>query len=76
MSGAKLGNNAAKVPFGCNNDRPGGASLLATSLDPNELQFAVENGNRQTRRLALQKLARMRCPGTQHSRSGQIGSAP
>lgn len=59
MSGAGMGTNAVKTPYGGNNDRPGGASELATSRDPETLQFAIATGNRQTRRLALQKLARL-----------------
>ncbi len=59
MSGAGLGTNAVKVPFGSNNDRPGGASVLATSRDIDTLQFAIVTGNRQTRRLARQNLARI-----------------
>jgi hypothetical protein len=59
MSGARVGTNVAKVPYGGNNDRPGGASVVATSLDVEVLQFAIAAGNRQTRRLARQNLARL-----------------
>ena len=59
MSSAATGTNAAKTPYGCNNDRPGGASELATSHDPEVLKFAIATGNRQTRRLALKKLTRL-----------------
>ena len=59
MSCAGLGGNPARVPFKGNNDRPGGASELATSRDIEELRFAVATGNRQTRRLAVQTLARL-----------------
>ncbi len=59
MSGASVGTNPAKVPFSGNNDRPGGASVLGRSHDPEVLRFAIATGNRQTRRLARQTLARM-----------------
>ena len=59
MSGVGVGSNPAKAPFGGNNDRPGGASVLATSRDADELRFSVATGNRQTRRLALKNLARL-----------------
>ncbi len=59
MSGASVGTNAAKVPYSGNNDRPGGASVLGQSQDPEVLRFAIATGNRQTRRLARQTLARM-----------------
>ena len=52
MSGAGLGTNAAKVPYSGNNTRPGGASPMAESTDPETLRFAMATGNRQTRRLA------------------------
>jgi hypothetical protein len=72
MSGAKMGGNCTKMPFAANNDRPSGASTLATSLDVNELQFAVATGNRQTKRLALRQLGRLR---RLSSRLGQTGGA-
>lgn len=56
MSGAGLGTNAAKVPNGGNNTRPGGASPIAESADPETLRFAIATGNRQTRRLARKNL--------------------
>jgi hypothetical protein len=59
MSGASVGANPAKVPYGGNNDRPGGASDLGQSNDPEVLRFAIATGNRQTRRLARQTLARI-----------------
>ena len=59
MSGASVGRNPAKTGFGSNNDRPGGASVQATSRNPDELQFAIVTGNRQTRRLALKNLVRL-----------------
>ena len=59
MSGAGLGTNGLTMPFGGNNDRPGGASELATSRDIGALQFAIATGNRQTRRLASKNLARV-----------------
>ena len=59
MSAAGVGRNPAKVPFSGNNDRPGGASDVATSLDPGALRFAIATGNRQTKRLALKNLARL-----------------
>ena len=59
MSGASLGGNPVKVRYLGNNDRPGGASLLGKSLDIDELRFAITYGNRQTRRLAMQTLARL-----------------
>ena len=59
MSGASLGTNAAKTPYSGNNDRPSGASVLATSRDIDALRFAIATGNRQTRRLAVQTLARL-----------------
>ncbi|WP_139313449.1 hypothetical protein [Rhodoferax antarcticus] len=49
----------AKAHFGCNTTRPGGASWLATSTNPNDLIFATVVGNRQTRRLARKTLAKM-----------------
>lgn len=58
MSGAGLGTNAVRVLFGSNNDRPGGASTLAISRDPEVLQLAISTGNRQTRRLAKKNLAK------------------
>ncbi len=59
MSGAKLGTNATKTPFGCNQTRPGGADALATSRDADALLLAIATGNRQTRRLARQNLQKM-----------------
>lgn len=59
MSCAGVGANPAKAPYGGNNDRPGGASALGQSLDPEVLRFAIATGNRQTRRLARQSLARI-----------------
>lgn len=59
MSSASVGRNPAKTPFRGNQDRPSGASALATSRDPDALELAIATGNRQTRRLALQKLARL-----------------
>jgi hypothetical protein len=59
MSSAGLGGNPAKTPHLANNDRPGGASALATSRDPDALALAIAMGNRQTRRLALKNLARL-----------------
>lgn len=59
MSGASVGTNPAKVPYTGNNDRPGGASPLATSRDPGVLLMCIATGNRQTRRLARQTLARI-----------------
>lgn len=59
MSGAGVGRNPANVPFCGNNDRPGGASDVATSRDPEALRFAIANGNRQTKRLAQKNLARL-----------------
>ena len=59
MSGASACRNAAKTPYVGNNDRPGGASALATSRDPESLRFAIATGNRQTKRLARQNLARL-----------------
>ncbi len=59
MSGSSVGTNPAKVPYSGNNDRPGGASVLGQSHDPEVLRFAIATGNRQTRRLARQTLARI-----------------
>ncbi len=59
MSSASLGTNPAKVPYTGNNDRPGGASALAKSRDPDVLRMCIASGNRQTRRLARQTLARI-----------------
>ena len=59
MSSAKLGMNGAKAHYGCNNTRPGGASALASSGDAELLLFALETGNRQTRRLARKNLQKM-----------------
>ena len=59
MSAAGVGRNPAKVPFSGNNDRRGGAADVATSRDPEALRFAIATGNRQTKRLALQNLARL-----------------
>ena len=59
MSSAATGTNAAKTPYGCNNDRPGGASELAASRDLAVLQFAIAVGNRQTRRLAQKNAKRI-----------------
>lgn len=59
MSGAKLGTNGAKTPFGCNQDRPGGADALATSNDVDALLYALDTGNRQTRRLAAKNLKKV-----------------
>ena len=59
MSGPGVGGNPAKTPYGANNERPGGASALATSRDADQLRIAVAMGNRQTRRLALKNLARL-----------------
>jgi hypothetical protein len=59
MSGASVCTNPARAPYIGNNDRPGGASALGQSLDPEVLRHAIETGNRQTRRLARQTLARV-----------------
>ena len=59
MSGAKLSRNGAKARHGANTTRPSGASALATSRDPEALQLAMAIGNRQTRRLANKKMARL-----------------
>ena len=58
MSGAGMGTNPASFFVGFNNDRPGGATVLAASRDVDTLKFAIATGNRQTRRLAAQNLAR------------------
>ena len=59
MSAAGVGRNPAKTPFSGNNDPPGGAADVATSRDPEAQRFAIATGNRQTKRLALQNLARL-----------------
>lgn len=65
MSGAKLGVNGAKAHFGCNTNRPSGASPLAESRDAEALTLALEIGNRQTRRLAARNLRKVqRCAAT------------
>ena len=56
MSKAGLNSNPAKMRPGCNQTRPGGASSLATTDDPEKLMIALQCGNRQTRRLALKNL--------------------
>lgn len=59
MSGAKLCDNGNKTPFGANNDRPSGASAMATSLDVTTLRFVVATGNRESRRLATRQIKRI-----------------
>lgn len=59
MCGAKVGTNPVSVPFYANQTRPGGASAMAESKDPEHLLIAIRYGNRQTRRLALRNAKKL-----------------
>ena len=58
MSKAKMVTSPNKMPsiLGGNSSRPSGASLIDTSNDPDRLIYAMLFGNRETKRLAMQKL--------------------
>lgn len=53
---APVNRNPRKVRHTSNLSRPNGAGVSADSLDPNELRYAAQNGNRETRRLAERNL--------------------
>lgn len=45
-----------------------GCNPLATSTDPTELEYAVDVGNRATRREAKRNLRRLKRQGANHAR--------
>lgn len=53
---APTNRNVRKVRHNSNMSRPNGASILAESIDHQELFYAAINGNRETRRLARRNL--------------------
>lgn len=73
MSKAKMGTNPNSMPSipGSNFSRPSGSSSVATSDNPERLIYAMLFGNRETKRLAKQKLKSSKY----HKFMKRIGSA-